>query len=62
MGSIISDAESLDAAIERTIFDAIYCSPWTREDIIVLRVDIEGKTEFAINDEWRNKDLVTMFG
>lgn len=62
IGSIISEADSLDSAIERTIFDAIYCSPWTREDITVLRVDIDGKTEYAINDEWRDKDLITIFG
>lgn len=64
MGSITSEALDLQSAIERTIFDAIYCSPYKAEDITVLRIDDLDKNEVihSINDEWKNKDLTTILG
>lgn len=38
MGCVISEADNTLEAIKRTIFDAIYKSPWTEEDITVLRI------------------------
>ena len=38
IGCIVSEAENTPEAIKRTVFDAIYQSPWTEADITVLRV------------------------
>ena len=63
-GSVISDAPSLESAIQRTIFDATYCSPWKPEDITVLRIDDLDTAEclFAVNDTWKTADLKSLFG
>lgn len=66
-GCINSNCSDLTSAINRTIFDATYCSPWTPNDIIVLRIDIldeesnEWKTEYSV-EEWVDKDLTSIFG
>lgn len=42
MGCVVSDAEDTLKAISRTVFDAIYQSPWKEEDITVLQIrDLE---------------------
>lgn len=63
-GSIISSAETLEEMKERVIFDATYCSPWSPEDVTVLRIDNYDTNEilYAHNDEWHNKDIKQIFG
>lgn len=38
LGCIVSDADDTLHAIKRTVFDAIYQSPWKEEDIEVLQI------------------------
>lgn len=68
IGCINSNCSDLTSAINRTIFDATYCSPWKPEDITVLRIDIKSPTtddfiiEYAIDENWKSIDIKKIYG
>jgi hypothetical protein len=61
-GKIVSSANSIEAAMNRTIFDSIFCSPYKPEDITILRIDSNDEVLYAIDEEWRLKDVTSIFG
>lgn len=64
LGCVVSEADDTSEAIRRTIFDAIYQSPWKEEDVTVLRItDFETDTIlYSFDDEMLSVDFKSMLG